>query len=320
MPPSSSNPDQKVPDVEQLANVFGGQYFVQSGQNEVDGLGPRRYWRVHQAATDRRGPAIHHAQQIDNSWAMRGSMEARPPRWRLLDRESVVVYLLAGRGEVWFEDRRIKVAAGDLFAVPRGVRHVYGPDAGTRWDEISCHVIGRVFDSWLRPGLLDPKEPVRQLLPVGDWLERFHAVLAPLARPEAVQGPEHWAGLIGVWAAAAGQRGRRSQGDADWLARAIAAIRAEPPRPQLDLDRVAAKLGISERTMRRRFTRLTGETPHQHHSRNVMDRARAMLGAGESLATIADELGFPNPYYFSRRFKQVTGQTASAYREELRHR
>ena len=45
-----------------------------------------------------------------------------------------------------------------------------------------------------------------------------------------------------------------------------------------------------------------------------------MLGAGETLATIAEELGFPNPYYFSRRFKRVTGQTASGYREELRQR
>ena len=252
---------------------------------------------------------------------MRGMMDVRPPRWRLLERESVVVYLLAGRGEVWFEDRRIKVAAGDLFAVPRGVRHLYGPEPGTRWDEISCHVVGRVFDSWLRPGLLDPGEPVRRLLPVGAWLERFHAVLTPLAKPETEQGPEHWAGLIGVWAAAvAHQRGGRSQGEEDWLARAMAAIGDQPAQPQLDLDRVAAQLRVSPRTFRRRFTKLAGMTPHQHHSRRLMDRARAMLGAGETLATIAEELGFPNPYYFSRRFKRVTGQTASGYREELRQR
>lgn len=316
------NPARRILDVERLANVFGGQCFVQSGHGQVDGRGPRRFWRLIELADRDRRPAILNAQQISNSWAMRGLMDSQPRRWRTLDDGVPLVYVLKGQGEVRLEDQRFKVAAGDLFVAPRGRPHAYGPDPGTRWDEFSCRLSGRIFESWFRPGLLDPHKPLRRLLPIEDWLGRFHEVILPLAEPGAEQGPDDWAKLIGLLGGACAHQGKSGPraDDADWLARATAAIRAEPLRPQLDLDRVAAKLGVGQRTFRRRFTRLAGLTPHRHHSQRVMDEARAMLGAGEPLATIAARLGFPNAYYLSRRFKQVTGQTPTEYRTELQHR
>lgn len=243
------------------------------------------------------------------------------PRWRTHTDGSSVVYLLRGRGALWLGERRHRVEAGDLFVAPVGVPHLYGPDAGTRWDEISFRVAGELLEGWLRPGLLDPWSPVRGLLPVADWQRRWHEALLPLAGPGVEQGPEHWAALIAVMAAACGARGRGDdEGGGSWQEQAMALIREQPLQPQLDLQRVADKLHVSTRTLRRRFTDATGMTPHRYHSRCVMDRARVLLAEGYSLADTAERLGFSSPYYLSRRFKQITGQTPSDYRTDILER
>ena len=285
-------------------------------------MGKRGYWRLVDDVDSRpdREPGIVKAQQIHNSWAMQGMMAADPPRWRTIDDGASVVDLLRGAGELWFDGRRLRVEAGDLFVAPRGVPHLYGPDRGTRWDEISFRIAGDLFEGWVRPGLLDPWSPVRGLLPVEDWQRRWHEALLPLVEPGVVQGPRHWSRLIAVIAQACASGSNADGGEDPWLRRAIEVIRAQPAQPQLDLEAVARELHVSTRTVRRRFTNAMGVTPHRYHSWCVMDRARVLLAEGCSLADTAGRLGFPNPHYLSRRFKQVMGQTPREYREDVTRR
>lgn len=78
---------------------------------------------------------------------------------------------------------------------------------------------------------------------------------------------------------------------------------------------LAAELGVSERTLQRRFTAAVGWSPRQVIRRRRVHDALARLDADPvpDLAQLALELGYCDQAHFSRDFKAVTGMTARAY-------
>lgn len=65
------------------------------------------------------------------------------------------------------------------------------------------------------------------------------------------------------------------------------------------------------------FREKTGETFSQFVIRSRMEEAKRMLMSPEvKVQDIADRLGYENPRYFSRAFKQLVGMTPKEYREQ----
>jgi AraC-like DNA-binding protein len=66
--------------------------------------------------------------------------------------------------------------------------------------------------------------------------------------------------------------------------------------------------GISYERFRKIFREQTGLSPNDYRIRRRMDLARAMLvQQRSSIKQIAYTLGYPDPFSFSRQFKQVVG-------------
>ncbi|WP_182914472.1 helix-turn-helix domain-containing protein [Paenibacillus sp. 1011MAR3C5] len=69
----------------------------------------------------------------------------------------------------------------------------------------------------------------------------------------------------------------------------------------------------------RLFKGATGKSPLQYLNDMRMDKAKQLLVAGEDkLSDIAQQIGFANEYYFSRRFKQTIGIAPGQYRRNHR--
>lgn len=64
--------------------------------------------------------------------------------------------------------------------------------------------------------------------------------------------------------------------------------------------------------------RTTGDTASNHIRRFVIRLAKNGLSAGESVAQVADRLGFEYPQYFSRMFRRQEGITPSEYSRKRR--
>lgn len=69
----------------------------------------------------------------------------------------------------------------------------------------------------------------------------------------------------------------------------------------------------------RLFKEATGKSPLQYLNDMRMDKAKQLLVTGEHrLSDIAQQIGFANEYYFSRRFKQTIGIAPGQYRRNQR--
>lgn len=84
------------------------------------------------------------------------------------------------------------------------------------------------------------------------------------------------------------------------------------------LDWLAQRSGFTPQHVNRVFRRVLGVTPLQYLSRMRMDRAAALLADGQlTIRAVGQQVGFEDPYYFSRMFKQYFGQSPNQYREAL---
>lgn len=89
----------------------------------------------------------------------------------------------------------------------------------------------------------------------------------------------------------------------------------------LDLDGIAAKLGVSSRTVVRECRRSFGETPMRLYLRIRLQAARNILFYEEfSIKEVAVACGFSYPAVFSRAFRAQFKQTPRAFRASFRNK
>jgi AraC-like DNA-binding protein len=78
---------------------------------------------------------------------------------------------------------------------------------------------------------------------------------------------------------------------------------------------VARAVGCSERTLRRRFSAVTGMSWRDYLLQSRLLRAMALLAEpGPSILEVATAVGFESPSAFARSFRTAIGESPSAYR------
>jgi AraC-like DNA-binding protein len=76
---------------------------------------------------------------------------------------------------------------------------------------------------------------------------------------------------------------------------------------------------LSVEGFRKRFTRVAGQPPTRYRIARRIDRACELLSSGRAtVKEAAAAAGFFDQFHFSRRFKQVTGESPAHFRQRLR--
>jgi AraC-like DNA-binding protein len=252
---------------------------------------------------------------------IRNSRGVGPRPMRVLG-SYALVYLLEGGGRYGDANGHEQaIVPGDLIFVFPNLAHRYGPREGQVWTEIYFIFAGPVFELWERTALLDPRRPVSHAEPIEYWLPRFESVVGSPRLPGNPQAPP----LLEVCrlqevlseALIGGQQGPDEEADMKWAARACAMLEAELSR-DLDVPRIARRLGMSYEGFRKRFTRLMGMPPNRYRAKRVIDRACELMHRGSMTdKQIAATLGFCDEFHFSKRFKQIAGCSPRAFRARL---
>jgi AraC-like DNA-binding protein len=105
-------------------------------------------------------------------------------------------------------------------------------------------------------------------------------------------------------------RNRRMLRSRDTMDRAF----AEP----LDVPALARIAHVSPAHYSRQFRATFGETPHRYLQRRRVERAMELLRETErSVTEICFDVGFSSLGTFSRTFREIVGESPSAYRERF---
>jgi AraC-like DNA-binding protein len=234
--------------------------------------------------------------------------------------EHILIFCVAGSG--WYEIDRQQhhIGANEALLIPRGVPHIYGADENTPWSIHWVHFIGTEVDFFvyhLPAGEhtipVDPQcaAAVEQLFNecydsfVGGFvLYRFiycaqilHHLLGRLFFDNNLFSPVQRT-----------SRFRSLESALTYLHQNI--------HQELSLSEMAEQSGLSISHFSYLFKQQTGYSPMDYFIHLKMQRACTMLSLTQkTVHEIAYEVGYSDPYYFSRIFKKVVGVSPRAYRE-----
>jgi AraC family transcriptional regulator len=95
----------------------------------------------------------------------------------------------------------------------------------------------------------------------------------------------------------------------DWMAENVA--------EEFNLDRLAARAGLSKFYFNRLFKSATGMSPSHYHITLRMDAAKRLLReTRKSVVTVGLDVGYANPSHFAQLFRRETGLSPSDYRRQ----
>lgn len=221
-------------------------------------------------------------------------------------------------GWIFADDRRWRLRPGCVVSVPSMVTHDYALGPGPRdWlllriDAASAaelrrrprlERLGEAFCA--SPG----PDQAERLAMLGDWL---------LGRPPGDPAVPSLVELVLRLAVESeplpAQAMRRRADGLERLRPAVERLRERPADPP-GVEAAAALCALSPAWFSRRFKRLVGlswsEYVRQHRLRLASQR---LLDSDESVAAIAEELGFSSPSHFGELFGQRFGMPPAAYR------
>jgi AraC-like DNA-binding protein len=236
---------------------------------------------------------------------------------RTFTEEYILNYCVGGRGWFRYRDQEMAVNTGDLLVVPLE-SHAYGSDDTEPWTVHWAHLRGEHAGLLLERAGFAADRPIRQVGRRAELVTHFQRLFA------AVRAGLDEAHLL---AAAAQARvmlaylillQRDDTGAANRVAAALHHMQTHLDEA-LTLSQMAATAGLSVPHFSRLFRRQFGRSPVDYFLHLKVGAAREQLETTDlSIVSIARQLGYRDPYYFSRLFKTLTGCSPTAYRRRRR--
>ena len=170
----------------------------------------------------------------------------------------------------------------------------------------------------LRGGISsEPLEP-RAGAALVEWLDRLGTRAAPVGSAEAAVALGLVCCALGEMAKGTfdGPQSRR------WISspvREALHLMAESPAAEWTMAELARRTAVSVAHLHRLFSAEVGSSPMAWLTRTRIELAASMLIQGNlSIAEIAHRTGWSDPNHFSKRFRQVTGDTPTDHRSRFR--
>ncbi len=233
--------------------------------------------------------------------------------------QHIMIYCVQGNGWFTINGNKQQVAENHLLIIPKGTPHIYGSSDTRPWTIYWLHFLGSHSEYYFKhllpefhtfpialekaPKIVDLFHEIYQVLQNGFTLDNM--IFASQVLP-------HLMGSIFLMNHDYHLQLKASSQDIDESIQYMAKHLGQ----NLSLRELAGHVNLSVSHYSYLFKNKTGYSPIDYFLRFKIQRASQYLDITTlSIETIAATLGFKDPYYFSRLFHQIMGQSPSAYRK-----
>ena len=229
--------------------------------------------------------------------------------------ESIVIVCAAGRGTCHLPTGSRTVRAGHAVIIPAGIAHRYEADTTDPWTIWWMHLVGRGIGELFATIGASAEQPVLRLSDPPRVISLIDTIIHRMEDDEtrstliAASGAA-WHALA-LLAADRRVAGREKD---DPIAATIEHLRANAST-RFSISELAGMAGLSGSHFAALFRRSTGAGALEYQTRLRMGLARELFDTtGRTVASIALQVGYRDPLYFSRQFRRIHGVSPSEYR------
>ncbi|MEL7976303.1 helix-turn-helix domain-containing protein [Isoptericola sp. F-RaC21] len=267
-------------------------------------------------------PLVAHAQDrpataqilvTDVGYFPKAAMHGRArPKGALQD---IVMICVAGRGICSTPSGDHQVRAGDALIIPAGTPHRYEAHPTDPWTIWWMHITGLAVGALLMAAGATARRPVVPLSDTSRVVALMETVLRRMGRDEtesslvAASGAAwHALALIAADPHTAHTRGANPiEATLEFLQTNFA--------EHVSVPELARMAGLSQSHFAALFRKATGFGVIEYQTRLCMASARELLDTTDrNIASIAQQVGYSDPLYFSRQFRRIHSLSPSEYR------
>ena len=233
-----------------------------------------------------------------------------------------LLFCLDGKGIVRIGKSKWRMQRGHGIILPPGIAHQYAADPRDPWS-----VFWFLFDGGMAAACVQALDVTRArprfwIQDVATMIEAFEEcyrhVLGGYTDADLIGLSTSFTRFMGLCRTMQRAPGARRRHTEERIVRSVRFLRENLHRP-LTLGQIAREAGISVSHFSTMFKRQINCGPLEFFARLKMQRAGELLaGTGHGVSEIAHALGFEDPLYFSKRFRQYTGASPTEHRKRSR--
>lgn len=234
--------------------------------------------------------------------------------------QHILIYCLKGSGQCKVEGKAWRVRPGDLVLLPAKMSHTYFAETDDPWSILWVHFSGLRADDYF--AVLKPHDgPVLHVPNIAvmqqAFEETYRHALDGFSDAGLLSMTTGLARLVSQACLHSASSSTRVQHADERILGVIRQLQEDPIR-LWSVDEMAAAAGMSTPHFFDCFRRHAGCAPKLFLIRQRLQIATALMQQSDlTVNQIAQQVGYEDPYYFSRLFKRHTGQSPSAHRKEL---
>lgn len=236
--------------------------------------------------------------------------------------QAILLYCFEGQGFLEIEDSTLSIAQGHLAVIPPGTPHVYRADADNPWSLFWIHFDGMQTALALKSLGVDARKPLLYIPNIQMMRQAFEDVYACLNYHYSDAGllamTSELMRLLSRIKLHQGHLLPQRQSAENRISDSLVFMERHLDMP-LTLEELAARSGQSIPYYSKLFKERTDQSPMAYFIQLKIRKACELLDQpGLTVREIAGELGYDDPYYFSRLFKKIQGCSPVAYRKTIK--
>lgn len=233
--------------------------------------------------------------------------------------EYQINYITEGSGIFETSTDQFQVVPGSMLILRPGMWHRYKPDPTTGWNEHYLGFNGEFCTHLFHEGFFALGKPVLYVGFQENILKLFFEILQ-LVKDEKTGHQQVSAAktILMLSEILSVVRNQEFAGKSiERTIRKACLYLRENLNTHVNIEELAAELNVGYSYFRQMFRKYTGISPTQYHLSLRIQKAKDLLvSTNQSFKKIALDLGFESYFYFSRIFKDKTGQSPLEFRKE----
>ena len=232
----------------------------------------------------------------------------------------ILIYCTEGQGQVFLNTKEFTLSPNTYFIIPKNVSHSYKSSETEPWSIYWAHFSGEYADDLYKRTLADDQPKVHAIPFDENRINLFDQIYSILEHSYEVREMEilNFNFLHLVTSMIYYKQTHPSIYDADATSNSITYMKT-CLHETFTIKQLAQQQNISVSHYSRIFKQKTGSSPiHYFNQLKVQKSCQYLYFSDNSIKEISSELGFDDPYYFSRLFKKFIGVSPAKYK--LTHR
>lgn len=226
---------------------------------------------------------------------------------------TVIEYVYSGTGTLRVEQSEYHPSEGDIYILTEKSKHAYYPDKDNPWTKIYINLRGTAVASIVQAFGLHKKVVYKNCQELRSIFEEIFEVVKKDIEVEQVM--EQCAMLVMKLLIRLRQHETQNDDVPDEV-QMVKRFIDNNYRKNLTMDEIAAVVYRSNDYVKKQFKQCYGVTPYAYYLDVKITHAKYLLQKTNlPIKQIADRLGYKSDRYFSKRFREITGITATQFRK-----